>query len=750
MLQSIRSRIFAAQIAIVALVALCAGLVGWWLTSDAITGLRTANLRLLADQAGTEVQTAIGGAREKFRELSSREEIGIYVEKNQYAVLVKLLGEYSQQFSTVAYINFTGREELRLENGAAAPSRAWDLADPALAEAIARRDHVVIQTVPGQGQAGLRLRLLMAHFTFFDEFLGVVLAELPLADIRSRLAGISMGDGGFALAVDRRNRILLSPRGQFPEFLPLDEVKGGGLQNALLGKAPGLGRVVLAGKEYMAASTPVPDVDWSVLALLPLEEFSREGEEFKSSMLAVFLGLTLVVAWFASRFAAMIASPLAEVAAAARKVADGSLAEQVPVRGQSEAAELARSFNGMVGALRRAMEHAEEARRSAESANLAKSEFLARMSHEIRTPLNAVVGLTDLTLETSLSPVQRDYLETVKVSAQHLMEVITDILDFSKIEARKLELSPVHFDVRHCLETTLKGLNVQALAKGLDLDLDVAPEVPRHLLGDAARLRQILVNLVGNAIKFTREGGVRVGVGATPQALGVSREPSIRLLFTVEDTGTGIPPQEQHRLFEAFTQVARDTAAGMQGTGLGLAISKQLVAMMGGEIWVSSEPGKGSVFSFTADFKAGDPARVVEARRGAGEDAGPATRPLRILVVEDNPMNVKMASALLAKAGHSSSVAPDGLAAIAMLQAESFDLVLMDMEMPVLGGVEATERIRRGEAGEANRALPIIAMTAHALSEHRARCIAAGMNDFIAKPVNFQQLKAIITRVMSR
>ena len=748
MLSRIKNRIFAAQAALAAVAVLAVGLSAFALVSGVMSDLRASNLGLMARHAGTRVEGLVDEAREAFRGICFQEEIEVFVKKNQYPLLQRHFTERGRRFSSLAFINAQGREELRLENGAVAQPRVWSLSDPILAGAVARPGSIVVQGEAKPGRAGLVLRFVAARVSYFDEFLGVILAEYPLAKLDKVLADVTAGYPGQALLVDQRGCIL-APQGQgLPEFLSLSHAGGGNLGEALVGGTDGLGRLAMAGRENMAATATVPGMNWSVAVLQSMEEYNQEIDRFKLMLVGVFLVLTLLAALLASRMAARMAKPLGDVAASARKVTEGGELEQVPVQGRGEEADLARSFNVMVDNQRRTMAELEEARRQADAANQAKSEFLARMSHEIRTPLNSIIGLTDILLEGDLKPEQRDFLETVRVSAGHLMGLISDILDFSKIEAGRLDLIPVHFDLRRSLDSTMRVLGAQALGKGLNLALDVAPDVPKVLEGDSARLRQILVNLVGNAIKFTREGGIRVAV-ALPESPKVGEAGSIRLVFTVEDTGMGIAPQAQPRLFDAFTQEARNEVEGVQGTGLGLAICKQLVAMMGGEIWVDSEPGKGSVFAFTAVFGPGNPARV-EPSRSPGEEAAHAPmRTLRILVVEDNPMNIKVTGALLSKAGHEACFARDGLEAIGMLKVEAFDLVFMDIEMPRLGGIETTERIRRGDAGQDRRRVPIVAMTAHAFAEHREACLRAGMDDFISKPVTFMQLKAVIHRAMA-
>ena len=504
---------------------------------------------------------------------------------------------------------------------------------------------------------------------------------------------------------------------------------------------------------------------WTVTVILAYDMHQGNFHAGKGMLLCV---VVVLVAYAIARFTInLLIKPIRILQHGMEEVNLGNLKRiKFPSTGD-EIEFLAKSFNSMIKRLaesqKRLVEHQEEleqkvkdrtleleqAMEKAMEASGAKSEFLANMSHELRTPMNGLLGMIELSLDTPSSAEQKDQLETAQRCALSLLTLVNDVLDLSKIESGKMAFEHINFNIASTLEDTLKGYEIKARQKGVLLEWNFASDLPAELSGDPLRLRQIVNNLVSNSIKFTSEGAIEVKIAAHKS----EKDPS---KWTVElhviDTGTGIPEDKLVTIFEKFTQVDGSISRRYGGTGLGLAITKRLVELQNGTISVESELGLGSKFSIVLDFDAAMPVQVVEKPIPVTKIEGAANPRVQetsgaILLVEDNVVNQRVVTAILKKRGYEIDVASNGVEALMKLEQRSYAVILMDVQMPVMDGLEATRKLRLNESW---KDVPVIAMTAHAMSGDKERCIAAGMNAYISKPVHSAHLLATIEAYYSK
>jgi signal transduction histidine kinase/CheY-like chemotaxis protein len=498
------------------------------------------------------------------------------------------------------------------------------------------------------------------------------------------------------------------------------------------------------GERSLYSYKSLKTVDWLLIAVVPLTEVYAPISQAEHRLWGITVVVCLAVIPVAWAFAAFMVRPLLVLR-------DGMERLRRHVGGQSprlvqrrdEIGELARSFYSLIEELTETAASQREAERKlrdvAESTSRAKSEFLATMSHEVRTPMSGVLGISELLLDTPLTAEQRDYVQTIHSSGRALLAISNDILDLSKMDAGKLDLEAIAYDPRQIVREVVALFAPRASAKGLLLESHVAPDVPEAVIGDPSRLRQVLSNLVGNSLKFTVAGKVNIDV-----TVAHTEPDQVVLTTAVLDTGIGMTPEQQSKLFQPYTQADSSTSRRFGGTGLGLAICLRLVELMGGAFEVQSTPGEGSRISFTMRCRLAQPRAVrVEPKPDVAPDHRFAGR---ILLVDDNAVNRKVAGMTLKRMGLEVIEAEDGSIAVDLVARGGVDLVLMDMNMPVMDGLEATRRIRAAELAAGHPRMPILAMTANVLREAVDACREAGMDDFVPKPFLRSQMVEALSR----
>ena len=613
----------------------------------------------------------------------------------------------------------------------------------------------------------------------------VMLLAKPLSDGRIGLGVLAMnylltlqqsiafGDNGHAVITDAAGQVIAHP---FKDWTAASrDLSGVPVVAAMKRGETGVGQFYSPAfkGDMIAGYSVVPETGWGVMVPQPMSELKRRASQVNEMATAIAIVSFAAAAFLAWLIAVYLARPVRAVADTAESVLRGNDQVSAPVfRGwvPHEIRRLGEAFNTMLEGLRLKAAETRHALQQAEASSQAKTQFLANMSHEIRTPLNGVVGMIELMRLTELSPTQRRYTDQATQSSQALLRLIDDILDLSRIEVGRLELEAVPFHLPSLVHDARMLFAEPARDKGLRLSVSVPDDLNVMLVGDPHRLLQVLTNLLGNAIKFTAEGGVIIR--ATREE---DDDSSITVRFEIVDTGIGIPASQRERIFEAFTQGDSSMTRRFGGTGLGLSISRELVRMMGGQIGVSSSVGAGSTFWFTVRMPRSTPQSVIRvtakapmddretSATGAARDAGgdgfvPAARQefqealrrtgrsaVRLMLVEDNAANMRVTRALLETLGCEVIPAENGLEAVERYRTETFDLVLMDCQMPEMDGYEATRAIRQIEAVQ-GRTTPIIALTAHAMAGSREACLDAGMNDQFTKPLTMAVLIRLLLK----
>ena len=616
MARSIKRKILFPYAILVLVVTILVGVVSHRMLITTVVEQQGGLLAVVARAVSADISHLVNDRRERIRRLAHSDAAERYARDYAFYSLSRLFAENANQFPLLTFVDESGREAERVEEGR--PTGQYrDISDTALfADSTRRVNQVVMSEVEHDVWREPTISYIYHHVDFFDQFGGIIRGAAPLVDLVRPARAEQVGDLGFVMVVDGEGRLLAYPDStRMFSRIRGDDEPSQALVDAALAARSGFGRASLLGLDGFVAYTPVPTTPWAVMVTLPYEEFVEVPNELRNTIAVVVLstvGLLMAIGWFVSR---VVTVPLSALLSATEAIADGEVERRADVDSGDEFQDLADAFNRMVDERKRVEDSIRDARDEARVAARSKSEFLARMSHEIRTPMNGIMGMTDYLLYSELPPKQLECAQMIKSSSDQLLRVVNEILDYSRLESGRIELDVIEFDLRDLVERTVTLFADEASRQGLEIVSVVPVAGPYALRADMGRLQQVLVNLLNNAIKFTLQGEVAVSGRIDEQPDGP------RLACEVTDTGIGVAEEDRERIFDSFSQADSSTTREFGGTGLGLAICKQLLELMGGEIGVRSEPGRGSCFWFSVPVERGTES-VDEQRVRAVEGAG--------------------------------------------------------------------------------------------------------------------------------
>ena len=752
MFRSIRTRVLTFQLALTLSAMLCVGSGGYFVISRYLNSGQKEWLQDHAVFAAERIDDYFIQNKTLMERLSTSREFQDYKRTFKELLLLKSFFDLNKTFPLLAYINIKGLEEVKvIGNGVSEHDYRDYSKDPFYQESLQKSNSVIITSVAPSAELGEPVvRLMLSRYAYFGaELLGTLEAAIPVSAI-GILFERAVGKTGALCIVDKDGRIVYHPqKGRI-----LTRLSGEGKEAAqVIGDCSrlqaGFIRAQLLGMDSFVAYVPMKEVEWSVLVMLPAEEFLAAGRHFKTTGTGIFLfivSLTVLLSLLATRH---ITRSLTQLVAAVHAIARGQFSDRVKVTSQDEVGALGAAFNNMTENLHRTMVSRDEMMKmkiAAEEANRAKSRFLSNVSHEIRTPLHAILAFSESIAQTSSMDEIHRHARVVANQSGLLVSLIDDLLDQARIEAGNFELVLGPCDLVRVVEDTRDLMASIVINKDLAVKVHIEPTTPRYLICDDRRIRQVLINLVGNAIKFTPRGCVTIDVRLADET---PRE-GFALIFRVIDTGIGIPADKMGFVFDPFFQVDNRSSGNFSGSGLGTTISKKLVELMGGHIGCESELGKGSTFWFVIPLKHCTPGQI-ESLMKSQDHASPAVdsaadfASAKILIADDSEVNLEVMRGVLSKLGITDvTLAMSGAQALEACRACKFDCVFMDVQMRDMDGTQAAQMIRKLDPERAS--VPIIAVTALADQSIREGCMQAGMNDVQVKPFRAPEIAVLLKK----